>query len=288
MTRINDFNRAQLANGKLNIDHITELVTSFQEKNNLKVDGAAGDGETIPAIIRSMTARMASGTIPDGLEDAVQIVLAEADRLWRLDVVDSLKDKRSCQIIDMLIRSASGIGWTWEPFYAGNFEWCGTFAAACWAQAGIPLETRHIYFSSTYRLDRWARYQEVSNHKNQKPVNGPHRIIIDLDENSTVQSLNGFVPRAGDILLVGPKGTAYGKHITIVQKFDNTTGVFYTYEGNGGGVGPRNDQRQGIVRAGRPLGMGRFAAKYHARRLIRPAPHDLTAAKPTRIGVVSG
>ena len=162
-----------------------------------------------------------------------------------------------------------GLGWTWEPDYKGDgdFEWCGAFAAWCWAQAGLKLEWRKPFWASTYRLDRWARYQPFdAKTKNARPAQGPHRLIADLNEDS--ESLP-FTPQPGDVLLIGPAGSGYGKHICLVESYAN--GVFSTIEGNGVGRSSDGQIRQGVVRGKRKLG----GDGWHARRLIRPAPGDL-------------
>lgn len=162
-----------------------------------------------------------------------------------------------------------GLGWNWEPRYEGDgrFEWCGAFAARCWAEAGLRLEWRRTFFASTYRLDRWARYAPFDDkHKNPRPALGPWRLLAELDEHSATLP---FVPQAGDILLIGPAGSGYGKHICLVESYED--GVFSTYEGNGNGRAPDGRIWQGVVRGKRKLG----GEGWHARRLIRPAPGDL-------------
>jgi hypothetical protein len=162
---------------------------------------------------------------------------------WHQDIYDPARSDNSIRAaackkaIDGFIRR--GLGWTWEPPYAGDsaFEWCGALAAACWPR--IKPELRKTYFASTYRLDRYARYQSVNGEKNK----GSGRLIAELDENS--KSLP-FEPRAGDILIIGPAGSGYGKHITLVESFDGRH--FATIEGNGNGLGPDHKKRQGVVR----------------------------------------
>lgn len=159
-----------------------------------------------------------------------------------------------------------GLGWTWEPRYAGDgdFEWCGAFASFCWLPICAAL--RKTYFASTYRLDRYARYGSVNGEKNPRPALGPWRLLAELDEHSVTLP---FVPRAGDILLIGPAGSGYGKHICLVESYAD--GVFSTIEGNGNGRAPNGKIWQGVVRGKRKLG----GDGWHARRLIRPAPSDL-------------
>jgi hypothetical protein len=208
---------------------------------------------------------------PD-LAECGRIAIDNAISLWRGNVYDpKVSDKsqladQSRNIIDICIKY--GLGWTWEPYYAGDgrFEWCGAFAAHCWRT--VRPELRKTYFASTYRLDRYARYQSVNGEKNK----GTGRLIAELDEHS--KSLP-FEPRTGDILLIGPAGSGYGKHICLVESFDAATGTFHTIEGNGNGLGPDGKKRQGVVRGRRFLGYQAHPENWHARRLIRPSAGDL-------------
>lgn len=214
---------------------------------------------------------LAQPVAPD-LEAAGKQAIDCATSWWKSDIVDprkndnSIRGQRDKKQIDILIKV--GLGWTWEPPYAGDgsFEWCGAFAAFCWR--AIRPELRRTYFASTYRLDRYARYQSVNGEKNK----GSGRLIAELDEHST--SLH-WEPRAGDILLIGPAGSGYGKHICLVESFDAATGTFHTIEGNGAGEGPDGKKRQGVVRGRRFLGYQMHAENWHARRLIRPSVDDL-------------
>lgn len=216
---------------------------------------------------------------PDArLARAGELAIAEADRLWALDVYDPPKtDKskradRSRAVIDAILRDA---GWGWMTPYLGNGEpqWCGLFAAACWRAAGINPSMLATYWASTYRLRLWARYHEFGGRPNPAPKEGPRRLIAQLDERST--SLP-FVPRPGDLLVVGNGGKADGDHITLVVGYDAGRRVFSTLEGNGIGLGPDGKRREGIVRGERRLG----GAAYCARWLYRPAPVDLLAVLP--------
>jgi hypothetical protein len=195
-----------------------------------------------------------------------ELAIEQAADWWDNDIIDprvgeeSNCASRSRLLINQCIQV--GLGWKWEPFYAGDgrFEWCGAFAAFCWQS--VKPQLRKTYFASTYRLDRYARYQSVNGEKNK----GSGRLCAELDEHS--KSLP-FEPRAGDILLIGPAGSGYGKHICLVESFAND--VFQTIEGNGTGIGPDGKRRQGVVRATRMLG----GDGWHARRLIRPSAEDL-------------
>ncbi len=182
---------------------------------------------------------------------------------------------RSRKMIDAFIHR--GLGWTWEPPYAGDgdFEWCGAFAAYCWLS--IKPALRKQYFASTYRLDRYARYGSVNGEKNR----GTGRLLAELDEHSTTLP---WEPRAGDILTIGPAGSGYGKHVCLVESYDAAQRAFRTIEGNGVGMMPNGTRRQGVVKGFRRLGTKghvdngvTLKIDWHARRLIRPSPEDLSA-----------
>lgn len=231
-------------------------------------------------------ARRRSPTVD--LAAAGELALAEARRLFALDVWDPPRaDRRPVaegwrDVITGLIASDRGLGWTWEGRYDGDgdYEWCGSFAAACWATAGLPLATRKRSWSSCLRLQRWASYRPgIDGRPELEPRAGePRRLCVALTESSRALPA-GVVPQAGDVLIVGGVGSGPGKHITIVESFDGA--AFHTIEGNGFGAGPDGRRRQGIVRAVRPLGLpdGAGLASYHARWLVRPAPVDLAPLK---------
>ena len=206
----------------------------------------------------------------DKLEAAGKVAVARALAAWRTDIYDPKQGdktadaRRCCESITDMIRV--GLGWTWEPeLYEGDgtFEWCGAFASLCWLAVKPGL--RKLYFSSTYRLDRYAQYQSAFGEENR----GAGRLYAKLDENTKRAP---FAPRAGDILTIGPVGTGYGKHICLVESFDDVANVFHTIEGNGTGLGPNGERQQGVVKGVRPIG---GAGVWHARRLIRPSLGDL-------------
>lgn len=206
----------------------------------------------------------------DRLEVAGRMAVAVALETWKLDICDprqgdNTDDAKRCKAaIDGMIRKC--LGWTWEPPYAGDgdFEWCGAFAAMCWQT--VRADLRRVYFASTYRLDRFGSYRSVNGEANR----GTGRLMATLDEHSRTLP---FEPRPGDILVIGPPGSGFGKHITLVDSFDAAHGVFNTIEGNGTGLGPHGERQQGVVRARRALG----GLTWHARRLIRPSVEDLAA-----------
>jgi len=262
------------------------MITAQQELLGMDVvDGLAGP-KTYAALLRAKQAHTIAHASADRLADCGLIALYEAKLAWLSDVVDlphpaSPTFEHSRSIIDALIRTPIGIDWYWEdPYQAnGDYEWCGTVAAKGWGRAGLKLAMRRNFFSSNYRLDRWAKYKPHEQHTNPKPPTGPYRKILELDELSRpADAMFGpdDPPREGDILTVGGKNTGPGKHITMVESFDTRTGIFTTIEGNGTGLGPDGMRRHGIVRASRPTGLkaGSPPTIYHARRLIRPALSD--------------
>lgn len=211
---------------------------------------------------------------PDRLEEAGATAIDVAFSHWLTDIYDPKStdvtpDALRCKgLITQYIQK--GIGWTWEPPYRGDgtFEWCGAFAAECWR--GVKPELRKLYFASTYRLDRYARYQSAFGEKNE----GTGRKILELDESTKVSYfLSRWTVEKGDILLIGSKG--YGQHICLVESFDRGAGVFHTIEGNGTGDGPQGERQQGVVRGMRYLGTTKIGG-WCARRIIRPSAEDLT------------
>ncbi len=209
---------------------------------------------------------------PDKLEQAGKEAIEIALRYWREDIYDPhsrdrTSDATRCKaVIDLMIRV--GLGWTWEDLYSGDgaFEWCGAFAAKCWST--VKPEIRKRYFASTYRLDRYAQYLQVSD---EVMTGRAGRLYGVLDENSKRDALP-FEPRPGDILIIGYKG--YGQHICLVESYDAAAGMFHTIEGNGNGTGPNGEHQQGVVRGLRPVGK-RGTSLWCARRLIRPSVDDL-------------
>jgi hypothetical protein len=240
-----------------------------------------GGGEVIGYAVELMRRLgIIQSEIPD-LVLAGTLAVVEANRMWQRNVVDlprGVIDPVSRQTIDAIIRTDDGLGWSWESPYRGDndFQWCGAFAAWCWAKAGMPLATRRDYFASNYRLDRWARYQPINERtKNAKPKEGPYRTLVELDEFSKGRNV-GF--RAGDIMTIGSVASVYGQHICVVESYDANADLVCTIEGNGGGELRDGSRGQGIVRGKRQVGLrpGQPPTVYHARRLIRPAPHDLS------------
>lgn len=224
---------------------------------------------------------------PSRLVTAGEIAIAEAERLWALNIYDppnsSAIHEASRAQIDRMIRSTDGLGWTWQKPYAkdGDYEWCGAFAASCWATAGLALKPhRYTFWSSTYRLDLWGRYKAYEGIvANPRPPKGqPERMLIELDAKSKPSDArfpDGTLPRAGDIVIVGDGSPRYGDHITLCAAYDAAAGAVSTIEGNAGsrrsGLAPDGTDRHGVIKATRIVG----GAGFHVRRVIRPALADI-------------
>jgi hypothetical protein len=214
------------------------------------------------------------------LARAGELAVAEALRLWKLDIIDpepsdkSMHATTSRHRINAMLVAA---GWTWAVPYPGNragVEWCGLFAGACWRVAGLDPKWLATYWASTYRLAQWARYRAFDErHPNPRPDNPlDQRMVATYDETSTEVK---WEPSAGDVLMIGDGQPAMGDHICLVESYDPARRVFSTVEGNGSGLGPDGRRRQGVVRAERRLGGG----GYCARMLIRPGFGDLLAER---------
>lgn len=260
------------------------------------IDGLAGPATYraalqayIPVILKSMH----GPNVEDGLaidRGRVAVMAGIAD--WCLNIIDAAPSSitaASRTYIDTTVRTHLGSDWTWEPPYRGNgdVEWCGMFAARIAAHAGLRLGVRKNFMPSTYRLDRFFRYQRATDTvTNPKPPEGPHRMIVDLDENSSLYEAkfpDGSSPRAGDILLVGGMKSSYGTHVTTIAgpaySDAHQEWWFPTIEGNATGPGPTGKTIHGVIKTARRIGLPDVLKvanpqTYHARRLCRFAPAD--------------
>jgi hypothetical protein len=216
------------------------------------------------------------------------LAVARAKSLWLNGIIDpptrSERHDRSRRFIDDFIRGPGGLLWGWEAPYVqnGDFEWCGSFVATAWSAVRLGARWRESFFASAYRLDRWGQYLAMERARNPVHPEQPRRYLR-LDERSSAAHVSFAEgdehadPQPGDILLVGGEGTGFGKHITLVESWDPDTGRFTTLEGNATGAGPSGERIHGVVRTTRRVGLDRGLppTTYHARRLIRPSPHDL-------------
>lgn len=228
----------------------------------------------------------------DRLRAAGEVAVQTAHKAWEQLIVEPTRrgtERESARWIDSIIRTPAGLNWSWlqDEFDVGtDFEWCGAFAAHAWAAAGLEVELRELYFSSTSRLSAYAAYHPHFGTIREGAVRARHprptreeerRVRLVLDERSTVEDLL-VAPRAGDILLVGYPGSRFGTHVCLVESWDAERCGFRTIEGNARGEWPDGKRRpgvQGVTKNFRQLGLAPGETGYHARRLIRPALHDL-------------
>lgn len=150
--------------------------------------------------------------------------------------------------IDAYIRSADGLGWTWEPTYArnGQFQWCGAFAAWCWSS--VKPELRKEHFASTYRLRRWAR--------------------------ETARYIEPRALEVGDVAIVGAaSGKKWGDHVVIVEAIEEEQ--IRTVEGNAVGLAPSGATWEGVIKTSRPF----VASSTKIKRVmygVRPLAEDFS------------
>lgn len=172
--------------------------------------------------------------------------------------------------INEYIRSPDGLGWGWwqgpaKKGYDRNrcFEWCGAFAARCWADE-VLLSVRREHFASTYRLMEWGRGGGAAAYQ-----------VVDPEEPLI------WTPRPGDLAIIerGDGGKWWGDHITVVESFAESAGSFATIEGNATGVGPNSARYEGVVKRSRYLpGRAPEGRKDFVRFLIRPLPAEEAVA----------
>lgn len=214
----------------------------------------------------------------DALALAGQRAIAEAERLWQLDVYDPPRNDQSARgianriIIDDIIRTA---GWGWAlPYRGPEPQWCGLMAAKCWITAGLDPKWTATYWASTYRLGLWARYQKFNGKSTNTPPLDPQdrRLMMRF----VPGSIPSWTPRAGDIVIVGDGEPEAGDHVTLCVAYDAAARTFETLSGNGGGVGPKGNQREGISRRTYAIDTGRYKAMW----VIRPSFVDLLVERP--------
>lgn len=209
----------------------------------------------------------------DKLEVAGRRAAREAERLWELDIIDppvGSKDPLAAQSLAVITDIIRENGWTWALPYRGNGppQWCGMFAGSCWVEAGLDASWLSTYFASAHRLRCWGTYQKF----NQKSKANPRPRGLLVSERLHIDLRTGLThgePHAGDILIVGDGNPDVGDHVTVVISYAN--GVFDTISGNGGGLGPKGDNREGISRRSYVTQDKGYRPMY----LIRPALSDL-------------
>lgn len=219
------------------------------------------------------------------LELAGQRALTEARRLWNLDVVDFRSDSKNPRAAECLATISEIIrfgGWLPAGGYKGGNsspQWCGLFAAWCWAKgAGFDPKWIPEWFASTLRLIAWARYE-------RNPANGhandprpaaleDRRLCVELKRGEPL----AVEPREGDIVIVGDGSPHVGDHVTLCAAWNANRRSFTTISGNGGGMGPKGDSREGVSL--REYLIDVPSPKYRAEWLIRFGFHDLLAERP--------
>jgi len=176
----------------------------------------------------------------------VRLTLAAGETEW-LKVVRE-PPQGDASIIDGYIRR-TGLGWPngkkppgKGPYERnGDFAWCGAFAAHCLAAAGLDAAVRKKVMPSTYRIWQYATDRKLF-------VDGP--------------------PEPGDIVLVGPRKSRWGAHITLCRKFDPDTRRVLTVEGNATGEAPDGSRHEGVIHHARPLASGSDRT-YRVRFVVR-------------------
>jgi len=247
-------------------------LMDFQRSRGLAVNGDPNP-QTTAALWRAVPPEMPPAPSSDALQLAGERAVAEAQRLWSLDVYDprvaddTENGKRCKAIISDIVRDA---GWTWAVPYRGDgaVQWCGMFAAACWRTAGIDPQWLATFWASTLRMATWFRYRDWNETSaGDRPASGGRMIMRGTDATFP----DGTLPRAGDIVIVGDGTPAEGDHITLLERYSPS--VFHTVSGNGGGEGPVGKRREGISKA------DYFATRggYRVLWVARPGVGDLLA-----------
>ena len=128
---------------------LVAAIKDAQARLGVGVDGICGPG-TYGALLDEREKRLIGELAgsPDPLADAGRIAVCEAKRTWLRDIIDlppagTPAFARSQPLIDQMIRSEAGLGWSWvDAPYNRNFEWCGAFASYAWRAAGVALPWR--------------------------------------------------------------------------------------------------------------------------------------------------
>lgn len=215
----------------------------------------------------------------DALLLAGERAAAAALKLWTLDIYDPPHGDtrpRTPECLAVINEIITACGWGGNVDYRGNGPpaWCIMFAGKCWRDAGIDPSWLSSYWASTYRLQLWASYQRFSS------TSKPNPLPADRDDRRRLMSLSpsralSWLPRLGDVVIVGDGKPAEGDHGTICMGYDDSRRVFDTISGNGGGLGPHGDQREGISRREYAIDHGGYRAMF----VIRPAFGDLMAER---------
>ena len=209
----------------------------------------------------------------EALALAGQRAITEARRLWNLDVFDppiGSKHPRAAECCSIIAGIIQRNGWLSQPYKGnGSPQWCGMFAGDCWRAAGMDPKHLAVWWASTMRLLAWARYLPWNQHKNPKPTNGDERLCGRLEPGKPLP----FAFQTGDVVIVGDGAPPEGDHITLGVTWNEARRSFNTISGNGGGLGPNGDNREGISQREYFIDNGRYKAMW----MLRPAFGDLRA-----------
>jgi hypothetical protein len=211
---------------------------------------------------------------------AGDLAAREAERLWSLDIYDPQhgdKRPRTAECLAVINDIIRANGWGANTEYTGNGppQWCGMFAGKCWRTAGLDPTWLATYWASTYRIGLWARYERfaATSKANPPPADrSDRRTFVKLVPKGAL----AVMPRAGDIVIVGDGNPKEGDHVTLNVGYDEKRRVFDTISGNGGGVGPNGNSREGISRREYAIDSGGYRAMF----LMRPAFRDLLSEVP--------
>lgn len=242
------------------------------------------------------------------LKQAGELAVERAKFAYELGIVDPMTlqaglvgEERCADLIDYMIRSDEGLGWSGRAPYRYNgdaFQWCGAFVAYCMPWIALPL--RVLYWSSTDRLNAYAQRKLLFGNSREREAakkfalppqaagSAPFldRKFLAFDESSVAhQTIPGFTPRAGDIGLVGPARARsdfrpHGQHVVLITERSGPN--LGTYEGNATGEIPGRPETktrpvQGVISTWRPIGLTPSDSldDYHLRRWIRPSFFDV-------------
>jgi hypothetical protein len=218
----------------------------------------------------------------DALKHAGELALAEITRLWSMDIIDppiGSKHPRATDSLVVINEIIAANGWVFSlPHgrYLGNGppQWCGMTAGYCWAKAGLAPKMLQVFWASTDRLISWASYQPFNGHRNVPRPAAPEerRLLMGLHPGAPLS----FQPRAGDVVIVGDGSRTAGNHVTLCKAYDAEARVFSTISGNGSGVGPKGDPREGI--SARSFAIDGDHG-YRVMWVVRPGVGDLLAER---------
>lgn len=217
----------------------------------------------------------------NGLVRAGELVAASAIAEWQRDIYDAVSTDRSAEgqrsiaYIDALTRACNYGRYTGNDMRPAK-QWCTMWGSKRWVDAGGLDPSMLAHFSqSTLRWRYWAQYltSDGAHPSGEKPNGDDRRLYVDLQKPWP----NDFAPRAGDLMVVGDGEPFYGDHGVVVITYDPITHSVDTIAGNGGGIGPRGNKREGVSRKTFSL---RSGAGYHEMFLVRPAFGNLLAETP--------